>query len=116
MNEWIRLLHAENNVATKIFTVCVKIQKTQIKFFMMPRTLDTTVPHPIILFLHWRSLTIDLIVIKASFFVPLYHLTIGSCLAGGWAGSNFPYILLNEIQTMFLQFAEQSSWQQLAVL
>ena len=30
---------------------------------------------------------------------------------GGGGRSNFPYILLNEIQTMFLQLAKQSSRQ-----
>ena len=30
---------------------------------------------------------------------------------GGGEGSNFPYILLNEIQTMFSQLAKQSSRQ-----
>ena len=30
---------------------------------------------------------------------------------GGGGGSNFPYILLNEIQTMFSQLAKQSSRQ-----
>ena len=28
---------------------------------------------------------------------------------GGWGGSYFPYILLNEIQTMFSQLAKRSS-------
>ena len=35
---------------------------------------------------------------------------------GGGGGSNFPYILLNEIQTMFSQLAKQSSRQYPAVL
>ena len=41
---------------------------------------DTKAPH-INLFLHWRSLTMYFIVIKASFFVPLYHLLFPQPLA-----------------------------------
>ena len=35
----------------------------------------------------------------------------GDFFPGGGGGGNFPYILLNEIQTMFSQLAEQSSRQ-----
>ena len=38
------------------------------------------------------------------------------CTLQGVGGSNFPYILLNEIQTMFSQLAKQSSRQLPAVL
>ena len=32
------------------------------------------------------------------------------CTSGGGGGSYFPYILLNEIETMFSQLAKQSHW------
>ena len=44
----------------------------------------------------------------------LVRLVANSGRGGG--GSNFPYILLNEIQTMFTQLAKQSSIQEPAVL
>ena len=43
-------------------------------------------------------------------FIMLYNLD-GSNRGGGGGGSNFPYGLLNEIQTMFSQLAKQSSRQ-----
>ena len=48
---------------------------------------------------------------KAKTSVDKNHSNAVTQARGGGGGSNFPYILLNEIQTMFLQLAKQSSRQ-----
>ena len=54
-------------------TTYIRLNNSLLIETILSTDLDGTESH-INLFLHWRSLMIDFIVTKSSFFVPLYHL------------------------------------------